>query len=250
MKVPFPFVINPRQFAFIVLGFIIATIVGTISHEAGHYIPAKLYGFNPRLHYQMVSYGKNAEEDNFRKFYEEHKIKIDSPGPSTEKTRFAAWQKEGRDKGFICTLGGPLQTMITGSIGFFLLWLNRKKIRLRQSMKAIDWVMVFLCFFWSRQLANMLIWTTNYIITGEVSHRGDEIKMSRYLFSLERDSSVFALGSISYITGIIAAVILTYTVFYIIPRQHRFTFICAGIFGSVSGWMIWMEILGPAILPV
>lgn len=92
-----------------------------------------------------------------------------------------------------------------------------------------------------------MVW--QYLLTGKISHTGDEIKLSRYIFRLERDSSVLSLGSIGFITGAVAAGILAYTVFYVIPRSVRLTFLCAGLTGSMAGWIIWMHILGPAILP-
>lgn len=57
MKLPLQFTLKPRLFALLALGFVVATIVGTLSHEAAHLYAAKFYGLEPELHYASVSYG-------------------------------------------------------------------------------------------------------------------------------------------------------------------------------------------------
>jgi len=246
---PVTFNLQPRLFAFLAAGFILATIVGTVSHELGHYLPAKYYGFNAKFSYAMVSYGENPEQDKMAKFYEDHKAQIMSPEASPEKAKFNDWMKAEQNKYFNTTLGGPLQTMLTGSAAFIILYLRRRKLIIDQSVTFSGWVLVLLSFFWSRQLANLILWVGDYLITGNISNRGDEIKMSRYILSLQHESAIVSLGLVGFLTGIAAAAILTYIVFGIIPKHQRFTFLSAGVFGSMAGAVIWFGWLGPAILP-
>lgn len=47
---------------------------------------------------------------------------------------------------FLITLGGPLQTIITGTVGFFLI-LNRRKTNRFDDLDLTDWSFIFLSFF-------------------------------------------------------------------------------------------------------
>lgn len=126
MKTPFNLSVNPRLFALLAISFVLATIVGTVSHELGHYIPAKYYGFEPKLHYASVSYGESAESTALYLYYEKHKEKIQSAKNSPEKDHFQKLLKELNRKYFLITLGGPVQTMLTGTIACFYCGFTRR----------------------------------------------------------------------------------------------------------------------------
>jgi hypothetical protein len=217
--------------------------------KLAHYIPAKIYGFKPKLHYGSVSFGSYPDGETMRAYYDKHKAKINSSENSPEKENFNNWEEKNHFKQFIITLCGPLQTIITGTIGFLVLWFNRNKIRMHGVLSLKDWVMVLLCFFWSRQLANVLLWTIRYATTGEIRYTGDEIQLAMYLFSLKPGNLLLAAGSISYATAIAALAIILCTIFYIIPSRQRYTFFVAGLLGSALGWTIWMRTLGPVLMP-
>lgn len=237
--------INPRLFALLALSFVLATIVGTLSHELGHFAAIKYYGGNPVLHYASVSnQGQNDISSDLKKRYQKDRDKIESPSPSPEKEAFMAY-REGLGKKLehslaYIWLAGPLQTMLTGTLGVAMLWIRRKKIA-TFGMCAADWFWVLLAFFWSRQLANFGISIIQYIQHCTCLGNGDEAKISRYLG--------WPPLTVYTITGVIAAVLQAVVVFVIIPKTQRFNFILAGFVGSALGWLVWMEWMGPVLLP-
>jgi hypothetical protein len=239
--------LNPRLFALLALSFVLATIAGTVSHEIAHYFTMQKLGEGAILRYDRVQYYRmyDKESQAFDSLYKADSVKINANAASPEKQYFLKYRQQLGEKNarhdFIANLAGPMQTMITGTAGFLLLYFRRKKIT-AYGMKAIDWLGVFLAFFWSRQLLNFLGITYSYITrcTGCISG-GDEAKLSRYLN--------LPWPTINSITGTLAALILLWVVFYIIPKQQRFTFIIAGLAGSALGWLVWMEWMGPVLLP-
>ena len=248
-----PIVFSIRLFLYLILGFVAATIIGTISHESTHYIAAKNLGYGAKLGYQSVSIDAKKRFSKLDSLYKADEEKILSEENSPEKEYFLNYRNSLSDtvqrEHFIFIVCAPIQTMATGTIGFLILWFNRKKIWQKSSLSVTDWIWILLGFFWSRQVANILVAIVNYLFTGEMSYKGDEVKISTYLFSLKRESSFLALNSVGIITGIIGSIILAYITFFIIPKKQRFTFIAAGITGSAIGWIVWMETLGPVILP-
>lgn len=148
--------------------------------------------------------------------------------------------KEIRKQFFCITIAGPAQTIITGTVGLWLLWFRRKKINSRNYLKFHEWLFVFLAFFWSRQLANCLFGIF-YLINGKDSSWSDEGNIAAYL-----DVSHWAID----IPGAaLATIAILWVVFKIIPLQERFTFLTAGLIGSIIGWIVWMKSFGPVILP-
>lgn len=118
------FKIELKLLLLLIVAFVFATVVGTVSHEYGHFIAAKLRGFNSEVHYAYTSVvydGDLRRADHFDRF--------------------------------IFTLGGPVQTMLTGTLGLIFLFAFRKNhdtavLNLKQ------WFFVFLSLFWLRQTAN------------------------------------------------------------------------------------------------
>ena len=56
-------------------------------------------------------------------------------------------------------------------------------------------------------------------------------------------------GTISLILATIGTIIAIYVVFRIIPKKIRLTFILSGFIGGIVGFILWMNIIGPKILP-
>lgn len=246
----FPFKVHPRLFALLALSFVIVTIIGTVSHEAGHYIVGKLQGSNVKLHYASVGFGNPspAEMAKFDSLYKADEKKILAKEPSPEKEYFLKYRKSLSSNSntavhnpVLFTLAGPLQTMITGTIGIIWLLYQRKKIILKNELSVKEWLAVLIAFFWSRQLFNALTALVYYIPKGVLPRGGDEVKISRYFH--------LPLGIINVITGIVALFLLVWVTFYLIPKNQRLSFILAGIVGSALGFVIWMKWIGPVVLP-
>lgn len=234
------FSFKPRLFIYLFFGFILATIVGTQTHEMGHYVAAKHFDFEAVLHYASVSFeeAETAEELEMEKFYDQHREKMIAKESSPEQTRFFTWFYRNKHKHFLITVAGPLQTIITGTLGLALLFYRRKKIK-QNGLRLFDWVAVFLTLFWSRQLG-ILLQKTLHHIKGSRGH-GDEENIAQYL---EINQWIPSL-----ITGAISAAIILYVIFKVVPAQQRFTFIIAGATGCIAGAVLWFGFIGPAILP-
>ena len=55
--------------------------------------------------------------------------------------------------------------------------------------------------------------------------------------------------SILLTTALIGAFVLWTVIFKFIPKKVRFTFICSGLFGGVSGYILWLELFGKILMP-
>lgn len=192
---------------YLILGFIAFTVIGTLSHELGHFVVAKYQGCNPSLHYAFV---RSDCAGNFRSFV-------------------------------FTTMGGPLQTVLTGSIGFILLIIYRKKFRISDGLNFRQWIIIFVSLFWLRQVFNFLSGVFVYFLSGEFSSRSDEVRLA-VCFELH-------YLAISIPLAIIGLSIFTYVIFKIIPLQQRLTFMLAGLIGGLLGFYLWLMLIGPVVMP-
>ena len=246
--------IDIKHLIFITLGFVLFTIIGTVSHEYGHIIVAKTLGYETTLHYgSMNSYPKGYSNDkdviafkNLTKDYVD--VKYDSwPKELKDKAQEYKnilekryWNEKSNNDLFI-TIGGTLQTTLTGTIGLLILiW--RRKIICKKGMRTLDWLVVFLSLFWLREVFNLVTSIGGELISPNGTwFGGDELYISR-------DLNLWS-GTIPIILATIGTVIAIYVVFKIIPKKIRLTFILSGFVGAIMGFILWMHIIGPKILP-
>jgi hypothetical protein len=141
-------------------------------------------------------------------------------------------------QGLWCALGGPLQTMITGTIGLLFV---RRIPRNVQSLSLVQWITIGTSLFWLRQPANLFAAIVSYVSYGYLLKDGDEIWLSRQ----------FGIPDITLLllTGIVGALVLAYVVFRVIPSQQRITFLMSGLVGGLLGAVLWFNVVGPVILP-
>ncbi|MBE2188344.1 MAG: hypothetical protein KGZ71_07920 [Desulfobulbaceae bacterium] len=203
---------DKKLFIGLFFSFIAATIIGTLSHEFGHYIVAKYQGFEARINYSAT-------------FWES----LDPEHPILPSSRIAV------------ALGGPIQTMLTGTIGLVLLFGYRKKLYQTDKLSLGQWLIIFLSLFWLRQTANFCMWLTGYFLNGRFSTGYDEIRIANY-FDLP-------IWSIILITAIIGAFVLAIITFKFIPPRQRTTFLMAGLLGGIAGFYLWLIKFGKYILP-
>ncbi|ESU20486.1 hypothetical protein FEDK69T_30110 [Flavobacterium enshiense DK69] len=201
--------INIKLLIYLAFGFIASTIIGTLSHEFGHYLIAETLGYDASINYASTSYSNSKEF-----------VENDS---------------------FWITLGGPLETIITGTIGFTFLIVNRKSFEKSDRLNLNQWVIIFISLFWLRQLANLFMGLTGLLKRGHFSTRSDESKLD-YFFNLKT-------GTTLSLTAILAAIILAIIVYKFIPRKQLFTFLISGIVGGISGYYLWLVAFGKIILP-
>jgi hypothetical protein len=201
-----PIRFNVKLFLLLVLAFIIFTCVGTLSHELGHIAVAKVLGYDTYLGYGYMNYDKPNGSFNVK----------DS---------------------LLIRIGGPLQTMLTGTIGLILLFLWRKKFNINRNLLWSQWLLVFITLFWLRQSANMIMGIGSLNKLG----RNDESRIAYYL--------KWPLPSISIATGCIGLLVLAIVVFKFIPNKQRVTFLLAGLIGGIIGFWLWLIKLGPILMP-
>jgi len=138
--------------------FVLFSIIGTLSHEYGHYVGGTAIGLDCSVHF---SYCRCASIEE--KKADDYGWELIKAYGSREEVPSELWDELVRQKNAVpvvdrlwVTLGGPLQTMLTGLIGFVILVL-RRKYRLKDNFHNwIDWLFVFLSLFWLRQPFNLL----------------------------------------------------------------------------------------------
>ena len=225
----------------LIFAFIFFTIVGTVSHEIGHYLVAKSLGYHASVNYMSMrtSDPKHIVEiaDMQRKYTDEINAGKDFP----EKERYAHLMKSWNNDNTLITAGGPLQTMLTGTISFGILLLYVRKKPMVDRLSATAWLLVFLSLFWLRQVANMAVGIFYYLLRGFLPVRGDE-----YNLSVSFELPPFA---INLFTGLIGCLLVAYVIIRIIPISQRLSFIIAGLVGGVAGALLWFGWLGPVLLP-
>lgn len=235
---------NAKLFSWLTFAFVLCTIIGTVSHEYGHGVVASWQKHDWKLHYDYMNPGKPIRLDDLKKEYKKNKHKIESKNASPEKEEYIKFRKglvkKYKKESFFITLGGPLQTMLTGLLGFTVLWFRRKDIYSRGHLKLAEWTAVLLSYFWSRQVFNFLF-SIDQTFSDRKRFASDEPMISQYL-----NLPPWAFGMV---TCAIGAIILLWVTFKLIPVHQRLTFLASGLIGSTIGWILWMDWLGPILLP-
>lgn len=236
-------VFSVKNFIVFSIAFILFTLIGTLSHEYGHIIVAKSLGYKTTLHYGSMNYQKYDTNinDTIIEIFGRNKLAIKNKKDFPEKVRFYALVKKQQNDSFFITIGGPIQTMLTGIIGFLILYKRNKITNINFS--KIDWLSVFLALFWLRQLFNPIFSFSKKFINGKGTYfgRSDETNIAKYLN--------LPIGSISLLLCFIGLIISLLVIFKFIPIRCRLTFIMSGLFGGSLGFYIWMYKIGPIILP-
>ncbi len=209
-----PIVFSSRLFSFLVIGFIVATTVGVLSHEGGHYLAARYYGFaEVHMRYNSTSWQCTHSPCN----------------AATERQHITI------------TAAGPLQTILAGTLGIVLLFTSRNRFKRKAELNLPQWCCVFLALFWLREISNLL--REFYLLNFTTGHNfsGDEFLLSSY----------FGWGPwlLSVLLGVLAVFILFAIIFVFVPARQRFTFMLSGLFGGVAGAVLWLGILGPRLMP-
>ncbi len=216
----------------------IFTIIGTISHEYGHIIVAKSYGYKTHLHYGSMGSNIKKDYEELNEFHKKNKVLISSKDNSKEKTKFNNRLKQLNTKSFWIIVGGPAQTIFTGFLGLFILYFRRKN----KLFQLIDWLAVFLSLFWLREVFNLLTGVINGLFFKGKYFGGDEYFLSEHL--------ELPIGFVSIVLGVIGFSISVFVVFIKIPKHYRLTFIISGLIGGLSGFYLWYNIFGPKLLPL
>ncbi|MEY4539426.1 MAG: hypothetical protein RLZZ306_1183 [Bacteroidota bacterium] len=228
------------KFAIIIyFTFILFTVIGTLSHEFGHFIVGRYLGSKTSIHYSSTSWGESELYDKIIKIYTENKDAIDAEKDFPQKRKFDILCAESYRNSFWFTFGGPFQTIFTGTTGVLLILFIRKRHQF--ATKLSHWICLFLALFWLRQPINLSSWILNKPINGSSSFSGDEILLARDLD--------LPNGSIIWVTGILGSIISGFVILKFVPKDKLLTFCISGFLGGISGIILWLKILGPIILP-
>lgn len=245
---------QPKLFVALLTGFISFTIVGTLLHETGHYLVAKYYGFDASVHYGHTSFDQmpvafRRDNDSIQawqiKYHLVHQIDdryvvVDTVA-FPQKQRYQALVKKQQQILLPIHLGGPAQTMLTGTLGVGLLLINRRWWQQKPQLRVGVWLVVFMALFWLRQLFNLVMATFTVLRQGQWSARLDEVLIARNLHLWP--------ASISLVTGLVGLGVLSFITLRVIPASQRPTFIGAGLLGGTFGFWLWLVWLGPKLLP-
>jgi hypothetical protein len=210
-----------------------ATIIGTLSHESGHYVVAKNMGYKANIHYASVS---SALSDSINDITFQYRKQIEEGSYFPDKEKYERFRRNS----LLISIGGPLQTLLTGTIGLILLFAWKKSFKTTQKLTAGQWFIIFITLFWLRQTANLVVWLGTFLLTKRFSY-SDEIGIARTLG--------LPFWSLIVITGIIGIIVLYTVIFKFIPKPQRLTFILSGMAGGVAGYILWLYLLGPVLLP-
>ena len=224
---------------YISLAFVLFTIVGTISHEYGHILTAKYLDYDTVLHYGSMNY-LNVESNELKELYQKNKNEIIKKLDFPDKIYYEQLNEKLKYNSLLISIGGPLQTMLTSLLGLLILFYRKSKVQI--NFKLIDWLAVFLALFSLRQVSNLLISFVKELVKPNGSYfGGDEYWISKTLEVPE--------GTFSIILGLISLIIALYVIFKVIPKKIQYTFIVGGFLGGIVGFVFWMKLIGPTLLP-
>jgi hypothetical protein len=224
----------------LILGFVVASIIATIVHEYGHFFTAKYLGYEARVSYAFTTWRNPGYQDFFDNLTREERIKIRTNEYFAKKDDYEALMKRIKDETFIITLGGPLLTMLIGTLGFVAAFRNRG-IRYPETLSSKEWVLIFIALFWLRQPGNYILDLLVTVQRGRFPLRNDEVVLARYL--------EFDVWSISFVLAIIGIILVYYVYKKLIPDTDKTTFLLAGLLGGCGGYLLWLLVLGPVFMP-
>ncbi|WP_034921339.1 hypothetical protein [Gillisia sp. CAL575] len=230
-----------RKFLKFVFAFILFVIIGTHTHELGHLFVAELLGYKTTLHFASIDYDSSKLNNELDSIYIQNKIEIEAGKYFEEKELFERKLEKLNYDSFLVTLGGPLQTILTGFFGLLLISTRSKKIK-KSGFSSIDWISVFLSLFWLREIYVLFHSFLYEMVFKEGNYfGGDERYISEY-FGLH--PSVVPIG-----LALIGFAVATYILFYYIPKKYQSVFIMSGCLGGIVGIAVWYFLLGPILLP-
>jgi hypothetical protein len=230
-----------KLFISLVFTFIAFAIIGTQTHEFGHYGAAKYLGLKPTLHYQSVDYEPSDNYIELDKIYDFYQKDIEAERDFPAKKRYDEIMKMETKNDFIHRAAGPIQTILTGTIGFILLLIYRKYFFATKKLNILQWLLIFFSLFWLRQVLNFGMAFFTMLITGRKEFYGDEFVLALHLG--------LPNFTIQIITAFIGLTISCIVVFKFVPLAQRKIFIAAGFVGGISGYILWMYVFGPWLMP-
>lgn len=243
---PMQLVLKPKLLLLFTLTFIFFVPIGTLSHEGGHIAVAQMLGYDTELFYGSAKWDQSTLLEMRKAFYDKYASEIKNNTDFPEREDYDKFvQKWGSDS-FKITVGGPLETILTSIFGLMILFFRREKQRINGfTLLYLYWLAVFLSLFWLRTTFNVLysvvraLWAGRTPLVGSIS---DETRMAAYL---DLPSWIFSVS-----LGLTGLLVALFVVFGVVPQEKRLTFILAGLIGGIVGYVLWLDMLGPILMPV
>lgn len=222
---------------FFVIAFVLIVPFGTITHEIGHIVVANLLGYETNLYYDSMKWSGDLRDDVVN-IYSTYSFEIENNLPFIKSNEYKVKLKSLNNDALMILLGGIFQTILSGSLAFWFFLKRRKKYNM---FNLIDWFLVFVSLFWSREVFNLLIGVIRGFWSGNgVFFYGDEAKVAN-LLGLHNGFIAIPLG--------ILGIIIILKVVSSIPKKIRFTFNLSAIIGCLLGFVLWMNFIGKFFLP-
>ena len=105
-----------KYFLFIVLSFILFTIIGTITHELGHWTAAKIMGYDATINYRSANYDDSEKLNQLYQLFSEKNSAEEQSTEFAKESEYLNLKKEVDRDSFYFTLGGVLQTILFGTL--------------------------------------------------------------------------------------------------------------------------------------
>ncbi len=147
------FTIKPKLAIPLILGFVVFTVIGTLTHELGHIAFAKAQGCTTTLRYGYMTYNQEPVPEDIARIAKVYHKEINQRVDFPEKDRWEAVRKQGRNLAFWVSFDGPFQTTVFGTLGILVLFQRRGSIKVF-GLKRVDWLWVFFSLFWLREVYN------------------------------------------------------------------------------------------------
>jgi len=224
----------------LILGFVTATIISTIVHEYGHFFTAKFLGYDARVSYGSTIWYNQGYQDFIDSLTRDERIRIRTNEYFPRKDDYLALMKRIKDEAFLITLGGPVLTILIGTLGLSLAFIKKRSFT-EASLSVKQWVILFTALFWLREPANYILDVLVTIQRGSFPGRNDEAILAHYLG--------FDAWSISFVLAVIGLGLVTVLYKKFIPDPDKTTFLLAGLLGGLGGYLSWLFILGPIFMP-
>lgn len=202
------------------IAFAFVAIIGTLSHEAGHYLVCQYYHLPAHIAYASTQWDVDVL------------MRMKEQAIAGNISQFDMMLN-----GIL--LAGPAETILTSIIGFA--WLVRlSKHGEIDVYKPLHLIAIALALFCSREVFNaavaiikMLAFTNSEIIS-------DEYRILDYYNIPQLPGQ-----SLLIITCASACVYIC----FVLVKKHRKALILSGVAGSLAGYSMWMYWLGPLLLP-